>query len=100
MMKIFKSAPVNWNTKPDGIFLEMFTSFIKEMSEDLVLIMVDLIQGKESTGNTPPYSDSPVPEVRQESPFRSTFRCKVCKQLKNIGVAISLLQKYCVHKIH
>lgn len=43
--------------------------------------MVELIQGQQSTGNTPPYPDSPMPEVRQISPFRSTFRPIVCKQL-------------------
>lgn len=35
--------------------------------------MVELIQGKQSIGNTPPYPDSPVPEVRQKSPFLGTF---------------------------
>lgn len=41
---------------------------------------MELIHGPQSSGNTPPYPDSPVPEVRQKSPFRSTFRSKVCKQ--------------------
>lgn len=36
-----KKHDSNWNTEPDGIFLGMFTSFTKETSEDLVLIMVD-----------------------------------------------------------
>lgn len=35
----------NWNTITDGILQDMFTSFTKETTEYLFLIVVDLIQG-------------------------------------------------------
>lgn len=54
--------------------------FAKEISKNICQIMVELIQGQHTTGNTPPYPDSPMPEVRQISPFRSTFCPRVCKQ--------------------